>query len=109
MAKEIWEKTMGRFFRNEAYIGLGEVPAHGIGMRGESPETEALIESGHLERVGEVPVYINGPEKGVVVKRVLKAVEVVGIVAAGAAITYAATKEVKKIRRKRKNREDQSK
>lgn len=96
---------MGKFFRDEAYIGLGEVPAHGIGMRDSGPETEALIKSGHLEKVGEAPVYINGPKKGVVVK----ALTIVGITAAGVAITYVATKEVKKISRKRKNQEGQSK
>jgi hypothetical protein len=89
-------RTLRKFFRDEAYIGLGEVPGHNLGMREQGPETDALIESGHLEKVGETPIYINGPAQGVVVKNALK---VIGAVAAGAAITlgaYGATKQIRK-------------
>lgn len=89
-------RTLRKFFRDEAYLGLGEVPGHSLGMREQSPETDALIESGHLEKVGETPIYINGPTRGIVVKNALK---VIGVVAAGAAITlgaYGATKHIRK-------------
>lgn len=93
--KSAW-RTLRKFFRDEAYLGLGEVPGHSLGMREKGPETEALIESGHLEKVGETPLYINGPTQGVVVKKALK---VIGVVAAGAAITlgaYGATQRIRK-------------
>lgn len=105
--KSAW-RTLRKFFRDEAYLSLGEVPGHSLGMREKGPETEALIESGHLEKVGETPVYINGPTQGVVVKNALK---VIGVVAAGAAITlgaYGATRRIRKSRKGKPAKQDAS-
>jgi hypothetical protein len=81
---------------------LGEVPDHALGVRSESPETDNLLENGYLEKVGEIPQYIDRPTKGIVVKRAAK---VAGIAATGAIValtTYEAIKLARSRREKAK-------
>lgn len=70
---------------------ISEVPAHNLGMKEEGAETEALIESGHLQRIGEVPFYTTAPSRGVVVKVLIAG----SLVAAGFELGVRHGKDIK--------------
>lgn len=84
----------------------GEVPAHGLVMTSSgNSDVQALLESGELEKVGEVSVYINSPESHLVVRRTAVAV---GVVAASAVAGFGVYKTIEYFL-KRKRRKSYSK
>lgn len=76
----------------EEWPVTGEVPAHDLAMTSPgNPDVQAQLESGELEKVGEVSVYINSPESHLVVRRTAVAV---GVVAASAVAGFGVYKTI---------------
>lgn len=90
----------------EEWLITGEVPAHGLVMTSSgNSDVQARLESGELEKVGEVSVYIGSPQSYLVVRRTTMAV---GVVAATAVAGFGVYKTIEYFL-KRKRRKSYSK
>lgn len=81
---------------------VGDVPGHGlVTISRENQTVRTRLENGELEKVGEVSVYITGPESHLVVKRTAVAV---GVVAASAAAGLGIYKTIEYFLKRRRER-----